>query len=185
MSFIRVSANLLTESMKQGPCYANGDSNGNSYPGGVSIFGYNSTYGFVPYLTVYKGTMPTAADLQAHNNQASTFRTTDALITFQPMGWAVDYRDEVVTSNSETYIRWLVMKTASASATGTAGWFMWYRTNGNAINYLNDRGVAFAGDITGPGGGGALEMDNINIVSGRSYQLKNYSFSSARTWVFT
>lgn len=57
---------------------------------------------------------------------------------------------------------------SSADATGTAGWFRAY--DGAAVA-IDD------GDITATGGGGDMELDNINIVAGGVIAVSSWTIS--------
>lgn len=56
----------------------------------------------------------------------------------------------------------------SADATGTAGWFRAYDSNNVAI---------IDGSITATGGGGDLELDNVNIVATGTINVTSWTVS--------
>jgi hypothetical protein len=55
---------------------------------------------------------------------------------------------------------------SSADATGTAGWFRAYDSNGAAV---------IDGSITANGGGGDMTLDNINIVAGGTINVTSWT----------
>ena len=55
---------------------------------------------------------------------------------------------------------------SSADAAGTAGYYTAYDRNGLAV---------MQGDITGTGGGGAMELDNTNIAIGQVISISSWT----------
>lgn len=180
MSFIRMSSSLTNMGTKRGLFAYAGESY--SYPEKIGLFRiYGGVYCL---LSLYSGTVPTSSALSSYNGFPSDYSSGQRLISFGPMGGNSQY-DEIVTSNSKVYVKSKTTKNANANASGTAGWFMWYNLYPyDSLNYMNSTGMVVVGDVTGVGGGGALEMDDVDIVNGRNYQLRDYSFVIPRQWTF-
>lgn len=59
-------------------------------------------------------------------------------------------------------------RTATASATGTAGWFRVVNRDGTSV---------FDGSVTATGGGGDLTLDNVSIASGQTVNITALSYT--------
>lgn len=55
---------------------------------------------------------------------------------------------------------------SSADASGTAGWFRAFTSAGTAV---------WDGSITGSGGGGDMELDNVNLVAGGTVNVSAWT----------
>lgn len=179
MSFIRMSSVLVQTGAKNGLFLGTSSSQTSSYPASYSLFN-----NWAPtQLRLHSGTMPTESSASTYAGYGTTFQSASVLITFEGFGGATYEGDEIIISNTKVYWRSKTVKTATAAASGQASWFsVFHAYTGNTSHYLNANGHWLMGDVTGPGGGGALEVDDVNIVSGQSYQLKNYSFVLPRAW---
>lgn len=62
--------------------------------------------------------------------------------------------------------------TVSASATGTAAWYRIEDTDGNGV---------IDGEVTATGGGGDLEIDDVNIVSGGNVTINSLKIKVPRS----
>jgi hypothetical protein len=73
--------------------------------------------------------------------------------------------DATVTANA-------ISDDTSANASGTAGWFRAYDSNGNHV---------FQGDVTAIAGGGAMEIDDITIDAGGNVSIDSCSIVMQET----
>lgn len=126
--------------------------------------GYNDSS---TYVRIYKGAQPTKTDLDSAT--PSTFRTSDLLITFD---FGSNYWT-VTTATGQAALNTSV--NATASATGTAAWFM--------IDVNANNRQMITGTVSGPGGGGDLVIGSTSITSGLIYSLGSLIYTLPR--VFT
>lgn len=128
-----------------------------------AIGGAANTLGYQPKINIYKGTVPTFADLGAN---IST-RSADLLITLT--GANAGAIGAVNTISGVTYWRVTVPTNASAtvaSASGTATWFVMTASGSSGALSTNP---AMLGTVGATGSGADLEIANTSIVSGQSY----------------
>lgn len=183
MSFITMSADLVKDGCLYGLFKPTATNIDNTYPDSYSLFcneppgtGKNGS------VRLFSGTMPSSSSLSSYGGSGNTY--SGGLVTFGFFGGDLQQYDELIIDGDKVKIRSKVTRIGTASASGTATWFMWYLYSPSSSNYLNDKGNCFVGDVTGPGGGGALEIDNVSIVNGKSYYIKNFSFVIPRAWSF-
>lgn len=184
MSVITMSPSLVRACALAGPCVPNGYYY-TEFPSQTGLFNYQDTNR--SRIRIYKGVMPTANEISTSTLRTDQFRSSDMLIDGNALygGGSQEY-DEVAIVNNEVIIRSKITKqTLGASQSGVASWFMWANFVGGYGPVMSTAGIVLVGDITGPGGGGALEIDNVNIVAGLIYQLKEYSFRLPQSWSFT
>lgn len=145
----------------------------NSQP---TVISGSSTAG-VSLLIIYKGTMP--ADFSAFTDRSS--RSSDVLITFTSYSGATNFVDAGIVSNAQRYLicRYLTNQTASAS--GTASWFLACRAGTTS---LTDKG-ALMGTIGITGSGADLEIPSTSIVNGTNYQSAGFYINLQQNWTVT
>lgn len=127
-------------------------------------------------LYIMKGVLPTFAETNVAT-LVNAFRTTDRLIAFGGIG---NTNDTFNIEGESLVVRSVTAKAAAATQSGIASWFMWSSYTSFA---MNDAVIVF-GDVTVAGGGGVLELDSVNIVSGQNYTLKDYAFKFQASWTF-
>ena len=133
------------------------EGNGAPFANAEGSYGYNSNWS---KFYIMQGSIPTQNELDA---AGGNFRSGDRLVTFdRSWGHSLDDSNNTVT---------LVGEEATATGTGTATWWYWdaHVTQANACR--------MAGDISGIGGGGSIEMSNTSVVSGNVYQTAEHIFS--------
>lgn len=135
---------------------------------------YGYSVGPTSGLRLFKGTIPTASTVQTDTNLSIapafgadwTFRSTDKLVHFP-----------IITSSSTGPQADGTIKTAlsgaAAVASGEATWFVHYL--GPYQVGIGNTSVAYAlvGTVTGPGGGGDIELLSTTITSGQFYKVYN------------
>lgn len=103
------------------------------------------------YFKIFTGTQPADPDAADSGTLLGTCVANDPAF-----GSASDTGgDATVTANA-------IADDTDADATGTAGYFRAYDSNGNRV---------FQGDITGLAGGGAMELDDVNIDAGGNISI--------------
>lgn len=124
--------------------------------------------GAIRGLFLYKGAMPTAAELDTYIAGAPA-AVSDATV-LRPSDLLVKYIPQTLSTSQGSIISTFI--STLATGTGTAAWFAFgvYAYNGYATRptYL------VVGSITGAGGGGDIEMLATNIVSGNAYRVPAY-----------
>ena len=132
-----------------------------------NIYGFNRSNS---KLRIYKGTLPTLNDIETINQ--GSLRTTDLLISFSlPNGaWTVSTTSKIVTTSTP-------LPTA-ATGSGTASWFLLSSYDTQAY------GQSLVGEITLPGNGGELVINDLDIVSGTTYSLGSISFEFPATFSY-
>lgn len=105
------------------------------------------------YVQIYTGAAPATADTAATGTLLGTVTASDPAFGAPAAG--------VVTANAMT-------SDTSADATGTAGYFRSFDSAGNVVTQ---------GTITGTGGGGDMELDNVNIVAGGTITINSWTIT--------
>lgn len=106
------------------------------------------------------GTVEIRTGAQPANADAAATGTLLAVLTLSDPAFGAPSAG-VVTANSIT-------GDSSANASGTAGWFRAKDSNGNAV---------IDGNITATGGGGDLELDDVNIVAGGTVNITAWTIT--------
>ena len=117
---------------------------------------------------IMKGTMPTQNELD--NFSAASWRSGDILI-----GKSVDSAGEAPFDVTNMLFK-VAFEQRVATASGVAEWFMW--RGGNGSNQLAS--ATFIGSITGVGAGGDMTLNNLNVVSGNTYDIGPMSFDFSK-----
>jgi hypothetical protein len=103
------------------------------------------------YFKIFTGTQPANPDDTGSGTLLGTCTANDpAFNSAQDTGG-----DATVTANA-------ISDDTDADATGTAGWFRAYDSDGNFV---------FQGDVTAVAGGGAMEIDDITIDAGGTISI--------------
>lgn len=113
------------------------------------------------YFRIYSGTQPSDPDSVGTGTLLAQCTASDPAF-----GSAVDIGGSArATANA-------ISPDTSANATGVAGWFRAYDSNGNYV---------FQGDVTATGGGGAMTIDDVNIDAGGQVTINSCTVTMSQT----
>lgn len=151
-----------------------GDKTSAQYSGPFSTNTMTGPYGYnagSSRLRIYKGSLPTLNDIETILPNA--LRTTDLLITFSlpSNSWTVSTTSKIATTSAP-------LPTA-ATGSGTASWFFL-----SSVDSILSVVQGLVGEITLPGNGGELVINDLNIVSGTTYSLGSISFEFPATFSY-
>lgn len=122
-------------------------------------------------LRIFQGSLPSQNDIETII--PSSLRTSDRLITFATGGnWTVTNGIVTLSVNLPT----------AATASGTAAWFALTSTDASVAEAGGSQYLI--GQITLPGGGGELVINDLNIVSGTTYTLGSITFTLPSTFSY-
>lgn len=114
--------------------------------------GIDSTTGSNNKFIIFKGTMPSNL-----TNWVEADNSSDKLAEFSGFVFGQSGARVIITS---------IPDPVNATATGTAAWFAWYRSD-SVIKY-------FFGDVTAIAGTGALHLDSVSLTSGNPVTFSNF-----------
>jgi hypothetical protein len=126
----------------------------------------------VSLLLIYKGTAATFPALTDRSTRAS-----DLLITFT-IPTSSQYQNLGYSGTNLQYVIGKCQTVTTASASGTAAWFILCRSGTTS---MTDKG-AMIGTVGTLGSGADLEIANVDIVSGQSYQSTGMLISLPQGW---
>lgn len=106
------------------------------------------------YVEIRTGAQPASVGTAASGTLLATLTLSDPAF-----GAATSANPAVATANAIT-------GDTSADASGTAGWFRAYDSDGNA---------KIDGTVTEEGGGGEMEIDNVAIVAGGTVTMTSWT----------
>ena len=141
-----------------------------------SLNGYGDTGGGNQRIVfvICKGSVPTKSEVYGQNRD---FRSGDRLISYNYNGNAY-----VVVGSSDPAIELVTptVLTATASQSGVATWFGGYTLGGFSLSSH----PWFICSITATGGGGDMQVADVNVVSGESYDLTPTSFTFPTVYTY-
>ena len=105
------------------------------------------------YIEIRTGSQPATPNTAASGTLLGTLTLSDPAFGAAATGTATA---SAITDDS------------AADASGTAGWFRGYDSAGNAV---------IDGSITGTGGGGDMELDDVNIVAGGTIAVSSWTIT--------
>lgn len=108
------------------------------------------------YIEIRTGAQPASPDAAATGTLLGTLTLSDPAF-----GAATTANPSVATASAIT-------SDTTADASGTAGWFRAYDSAASAV---------IDGSITGTGGGGDMELDDVNIVAGGTIAVSSWTVS--------
>lgn len=108
------------------------------------------------YIEVRTGAQPASVGTAASGTLLGTLVLSDPAF-----GNATTASPSVATASAIT-------SDSTADASGTAGWFRAYDSAGTAI---------IDGSITASGGGGDMQLDNVNVVAGGTISISAWTIS--------
>lgn len=108
------------------------------------------------YIEIRVGAQPASPNAAATGTLLGTLTLSDPAF-----GNATTANPAVATASAIT-------SDTNADASGTAGWFRGYDSAGTAV---------IDGSITGTGGGGDMELDDVNIVAGGTIAISSWTVS--------
>lgn len=136
----------------------------------VPLFSYAqaSSYPDV-FLRIMQGSVPT--DFSTLTTAIS--RQSDRLMTFSGNIWTMTSSANPATIVSSSY--------ATASASGTATWFLLqHTTSGSTTTFLHQ----MLGTVGATGSGADLEISNTNIVSGQFYRINSLKLGFPSSYTY-
>lgn len=135
----------------------------------------SSVFGRSFRLRIMKGAYPTTWD----DLTSTTSRSADTLIEYSNVGDAISSMSTISDALGTNFIT-INTSIVPATQSGTASWFWAYTLYGSNVMGFRWLGTS----ITVVGGGGDLEIETLNIVSGTNYRVTNFriDFQSVYTY---
>ena len=126
-------------------------------------------------LEIFKGPVPTPEQIKNAASGLHMYRSSDSLIVINGMNLIpnANIANNTIKISQSTF--------STANVTGTATWFMmWSGITGSAVT---TNSTCMVGDISDLAGNGALRIQDVNIVAGKSYSLHAMTITIPNTFI--